>query len=183
MAEVIDNNTLCFIWQDNKAVSAISTAHSLYRPEDKVQRIPRCPRITSENQRILLPVFDGQPFKKLFIPRAINDYNHHMKGVDQANQLRAGFTCYRKQNYRTWWPLFFWLIDVANTNAYLLWKWSNNKQHHKSHRVFLSTLCNQLLHSNDQEEEKQQEQSQSLPAEVLQRLHKCVREEYRGRCE
>ena len=36
VAEVIDDNALCFIWQDNKAVGAISTAHSLYRSEDKI---------------------------------------------------------------------------------------------------------------------------------------------------
>ena len=108
-----------------------------------------------------------------------------MKGVDQANQLRAGFTCHRKQNYRTWWPLFFFLIDVASTNAYLLWKWSNNAQSHDSHRVFMSALCDQLLHSNDskEEENQRQEQSQSLPAVVPQCHHKCVREEFRGRCE
>jgi Transposase IS4 len=85
IAEVIDNNTLCFIWQDNKPVCALSTAHSLHRSEDRVQRTRRCPKITSENVRILQPVFQDLPFKNLFIPKAINDYNHHMKGVDQAD--------------------------------------------------------------------------------------------------
>jgi Transposase IS4 len=101
IAEIIDNNTLCFIWQDNKAIGAISTAHSLHRFEDRIQRLRRCPKINAENHRILRPIFDGQPFKELFIPKAIDDYNHHIKGVDQADQLRANFTCYRKQNYRT----------------------------------------------------------------------------------
>jgi hypothetical protein len=65
-----------------------------------MQYVRARPKITSDNRRILQPVFDGQPFKELFIPRAIDDYNHHMKGVDQANQLRASFTCHRRQNYR-----------------------------------------------------------------------------------
>ena len=103
-----------------------------------------------------------------------------MKGVDQANQLRAGFTCHRKQNYRTWWPLFFFFLDVAHTNAYLLWKWSNSAQNHDTHRTFMSALCDQLLHSNDPKEE---EQSQPLPTIVSQGHHKCVREKTRGRCE
>jgi hypothetical protein len=37
--------------------------------------------------RILNPLFKGLPFKDLFILKAIDDYNHHMKGVDQADQL------------------------------------------------------------------------------------------------
>jgi Transposase IS4 len=122
ITQVVDDNTICFIWQDNKAVATISTAHSLHREEDKIQRHRKSPKINSDNQRILRPVFQGLPFKDLFIPKAIDDYNHHMKGVDQADQLRANFTCHRKQNYRTWWPLFYFLIDVACVNAYLLWK-------------------------------------------------------------
>jgi hypothetical protein len=72
-------------------LAQFSTAHSLHRFEDKFQRIRRCPKINSENQRIQRPVFHGQPFKELFIPKAIDDYNHHMKGVDQADHLRANF--------------------------------------------------------------------------------------------
>ena len=199
IAEVVDDNTLCFIWQDNKAVGAISTAHSLHRVEDKVQRTRKCPKINSENQRILRPVFDGQPFKELFIPKAIDDYNHHMKGVDQADQLRANFTCHRKQNYRTWVPLFYFLVDIACVNAYLLWKWSstansaNAAQTHNGHRDFMKALCTQLLHSGNPIEEEQQEehfdnnyekeQSQSLPSMILNRHHKHIQQKLRGRCE
>jgi len=39
IAQVVDNNTLCFIWQDNKPVAAISTAHSLHQSEDRIQRL------------------------------------------------------------------------------------------------------------------------------------------------
>jgi Transposase IS4 len=96
LAEVVDKNTLCFVWQDNKSVVAISTAHSLHCSEDRVQRTHRCPKISFENARIINPVFQGQPWKDLFIPKAIDDYNHHMKGVDQADALRAYFTCHRR---------------------------------------------------------------------------------------
>jgi hypothetical protein len=113
-----------------------------------------------------------------------------MKGVDQADQLRANFTCHRKQNYRTWWPLFYFLIDVACTNAYLLWKWAssaNSATHertHNSHRAFMSALCTQLLHSNDKAEKtKKPEESQSLPAGVLHRHHKHIHLESHSRCE
>ena len=184
IAEIVDNNINCFVWQDNKPVVAISTAHSLHRVEDRIQRTRRCPRITSENQRILNPVFKGLPFKDLFIPRAIDDYNHHMKSVDQADALRANFTCHRAHNYRTWWPLFYFLVDVSCVNAYLLWKWSSTAEFthsssHCSHRDFMSALCTQLLHSNDEEEK---EKDIPRPTMASQRHHMRIREEGKGRC-
>jgi Transposase IS4 len=180
IAEIVDGNTNCFVWQDNKPVVAISTAHSLHRAEDRIQRTRRCPRITSENQRILNPVFKGLPFKDLFIPKAIDDYNYHMKGVDQADALRASFTCHWAHNYRTWWPLFYFLVDVSCVNSYLLWKRSSTAEfaslpNHRSHRDFVSALCTQLLHSNKKEEEKEKDIPQSTQ-------RKPVREEGKGCC-
>jgi hypothetical protein len=95
----IDNNTLGFIWQDNKPICALTTAHSLHRTEDRIQRIRRCPKISSENARILNPIFNGLLFKELFILKAIDDYNYYIKNVNQTDQLRASFIYYRKQNY------------------------------------------------------------------------------------
>jgi len=40
------------------------------------------------------------------IPGAINDYNHHMGGVDIADQLRAGFSTQRR-GVKPWRPLFY----------------------------------------------------------------------------
>jgi Transposase IS4 len=140
IAEIVDKNTLCFVWQDKKPVIAISTAHSLHRQNDRTETLRRCPRITSENARISNPVFAGQPFKKLFIPTAINDYNHHIKGVDQADALRPNFTVHRPQNYRNWHPLFAFFLDIACVNAYKLWIWSSianseaNSRSHRGHR-------------------------------------------------
>jgi len=42
-----------------------------------------------------------------------------MGGVDLANQFRESYETYRP-TFRTWWPLFYWLIDVACVNAYRL---------------------------------------------------------------
>jgi hypothetical protein len=38
VAKVVDNNMLCFVWQDNKPILSILTAHSLHRPIDRIQR-------------------------------------------------------------------------------------------------------------------------------------------------
>ena len=184
IAKIIDSNTLCFVWQDNKPVCALTTAHSLHRTEDRIQRKRKCPRITSENARILNPVFKGQPYKDLFIPKAIDDYNHHMKGVDQADQLRANVTCHRKQNYRNWWPLFYFLVDISCVNAYLLWKWSSiantaqDKRSHTGHRDFMNALSTQLMHLNDHKEP-----SPTPPTPGLSSHHIRVHDKPQGRCE
>ena len=190
IAQVVDNNTLCFIWQDNKPVAAISTAHSLHQSEDRIQRLRRCPKINPENQRILRPVFQGQPFKELFILKAMDDYNHDMKGVDQADQLRASFTCHRKQDYRTQMPLFYFLLDVSCVNAFLLWQRSSTvnatiaPKTHNTHRAFMSVVCDKLLYSNPKIKKKSEEEthSQSLSTMALSRYHKRIEDKCYSRC-
>ena len=44
-----------------------------------------------------------------------------MGGVDLANQYRESYKTYRA-TLRNWWPLFYWLIDVACINAYRLYQ-------------------------------------------------------------
>jgi hypothetical protein len=42
-----------------------------------------------------------------------------MNGVDIADQLQAKFTT-EQQTVRTWLPLFYFCLDTAVVNAYLL---------------------------------------------------------------
>lgn len=35
---IVDNNVMAFLWQDNNAVIAITTAHSLHEPADRVKK-------------------------------------------------------------------------------------------------------------------------------------------------
>jgi hypothetical protein len=100
----------------------ISTVHSIHLPEDVVERLRRRPRVSSTNARNVGEVF-GVAFRlKLFIPLAIDLYNHHMNGADVANQRRSHLTTQRKHNMRTWRPLFYWLLDVTLTNCFILWR-------------------------------------------------------------
>jgi hypothetical protein len=43
-----------------------------------------------------------------------------MGGVDLANQFRESYELHRK-TFRTWFPLFFWLIDAVCVNSYRLY--------------------------------------------------------------
>jgi hypothetical protein len=53
------------------------------------------------------------------IPGAIDDYNHHMGGVDIADQLWAGFST-QQCGVKPWRPLFYLLLDSTIINAFRL---------------------------------------------------------------
>jgi hypothetical protein len=63
-----------------------------HRIETEIVRNRKRPRSTATNSKIAQKSFKGSYRKELAIPLFIDDYNHYMRGVDQANQLRAAFT-------------------------------------------------------------------------------------------
>jgi hypothetical protein len=100
----------------------VSTVHSIHLPSDVIERNRRRPRVTSTNARNVGPIFGDNWRLKLFIPLAIDLYNHYMNGADLANQRRSHLTTQRKHNVRTWRPLFYWLLDITLTNCFILWR-------------------------------------------------------------
>ena len=54
-------------------------------------------------------------------PQAICDYSHGYNGVDKHDQMRSYYGCQLK--FRKWWKhVFFFCLDTAAVNAYLLYK-------------------------------------------------------------
>lgn len=117
-AKVVEN-TLCLAWQDNNIVLALSSVHTVDQAEDFRAKLQKRPAKTSTNGRIVRQIFGQSYTKELIIPRFIDDYNHHMGGVDLANQFREVYEV-RRTTQRNWWPLFYWLLDMACINAYRL---------------------------------------------------------------
>jgi Transposase IS4 len=127
-----------------------------YNPKDIVIRSQKRPSATSTSASITRPIFGASPVKDLPIPTPINAYNHHIGGVDIANQLRASFTTLRPQNLRYWKPLFYWLLDIALTNSYLLaLAISGPSKHHQDHRKYLEALTEALMSYCDTPEHNQ----------------------------
>ena len=89
------------------------------KAEDFREKVRRRPAKTSTNGRIVRRVFGDDHEKALQIPCFIDDYNQYMGGVDLANQFRESYKTHRP-TFRNWWPLFYWLIDIACVNAYRL---------------------------------------------------------------
>ena len=154
----IVNDTECSVWQDNNAVLGMITAYNI---KEIIPRLRKRPALTSTNARIVRPVFGDTVRKWLDIPLAINAYNHGINGVDRANQLRRNYTVHRPQIYRVWQPIWYWLMDISATNAYLMTTPEDTQ--HRAHRKFQENLTMQLLEVADNGSQQVAEIVQARP--------------------
>ena len=54
-------------------------------------------------------------------PLMIVDYNKHMLGVDKLDQLMS-YYCFLHKSVKWWRKVFFWILEVAVVNAYIIYK-------------------------------------------------------------
>jgi hypothetical protein len=87
---------------------------------ETVIRVRKRPALTSSGYAAAKPIFGKEFCKELAIPKLIDLYNHHMNGVDRADQLRSYYNTQRKKCYKTWKPLWNLLLDATLTNSYLI---------------------------------------------------------------
>jgi hypothetical protein len=86
------------------------------------------------------------------IPVTIDDYNHHMGGVDIADQLRAGFLT-QQRGVKLCRPLFYWLLDSTIVNAFRLSEHQRKAQLRgkdkvrSAHQVFREALVSVAMKS------------------------------------
>lgn len=79
-------------------------------------------------------------------PESISDYNQFMGGVDRMDQMLSAYSVAQKS--RRWWiKLFYYFIDCAIVNCFILYKETTKKNNHKamSHLQFRSLLVNELI--------------------------------------
>jgi hypothetical protein len=91
-----------------------------------------------------------------------------MNGVDRANHIRQSYTIHRPQNYRTWRPQWYWLLDTSATNAYFMTVKPKKDTQHRAHRKFRENLTMQLLSVTDDGPEQAAEQAEAGPQAVPQ---------------
>lgn len=146
--EVIDE-VLALIWMDNNYVLLLTTIHKVKGAESYIWRSRRRPGVTSTNAKVVRPIFGGQHTRMLLIPVLIDMYNHFMGGVDIADQRRSYWPTQLRVS-RTWLPLFFWCLDTAIVNAFILYRIVNITAGELAktlldHRQFRETLYLELL--------------------------------------
>jgi hypothetical protein len=180
-----DPGVICYAWQDNNTVIACSTVHSSGN-EHTIIRLRRRPQATSTNGSLVRKVFGDQVRKELPIPAFIDDYNHFMGGVDIADQLRSYYTTQRI-SLRNWYPLFFWILDTAILNAYLLGRqlYGDGYMAHKDFRAALWTslfaYSKQVLTQRKVDQFYQLYPQVDLPVD-LQVEHRLISSEKKVRC-
>ena len=54
-------------------------------------------------------------------PVVVQDYNIHMLGVDKLDQLMSYYSFLHK-SVKWWRKVFFWILEVAVINAYIVYK-------------------------------------------------------------
>jgi len=107
-----------FIWLDNAVVCGITTVHDVNYDWDSYTICNR--KRPGSGYSVVRRVFGEHSGMLLPIPNIINDYNNLMNSVDRSDHLRAGMTTHLP-GLRVWLPLFFWLLDCAKVNSYVLY--------------------------------------------------------------
>lgn len=77
-------------------------------------------------------------------PAVVKAYNAFMGGVDKSDQYIA-YHCLARKTACYWKTLFYHLLEVAVTNAYILYKWLTMKSGKKAERVFRDQLVRQII--------------------------------------
>ena len=119
------------LWRDTKVVCVALTIHF----GNSNHQVKRRVKTQAGIQEISVP-----------IPDAIYDYNKHMGGVDLSDQLLQYFQM-RRQTHKYWKTLFYHCIDIATTNAYILYRerLSQSQRSKYDHKGYLRSLVQDLL--------------------------------------
>ena len=120
-------NIVAVAWKDNKVVNVVSTLAS---PSDTTT----VNRTQKDGSRRAVPC-----------PRSVALYNEYMGGVDHGDQLRGSYhvrlECTKNYKY-----IFGFLLDVAITNAYILYsRYNVCSERLMDHKSFRMLLAEQLI--------------------------------------
>jgi hypothetical protein len=134
-----DNKVLQLAWRDAQVVLFMITVD---KPEDSIIR----PRKRPKNNKPYVKKTWGQDLvKKLSIPTFIDKYNYYMGSINIADQLRSYYRIDR-HTFRTWRPLFNFLLQTTIVNAAKLWISIGHDSIKTSGNLYYrEKLANQLL--------------------------------------
>jgi len=150
---ILDNKVHCFVWLDRKPVFFIDTIFDYTTPTT-------VPRGLSDGTRI-----------NVSCPHGVMAYNESMGGVDLADQMRRFYTCSRKSSQRWYLRLFWFLLDVAIDNAFILESFRPDRTpapRRRTHKDFREELATELL-SKFSSRKHSGRQVQDAPARLVQR--------------
>jgi hypothetical protein len=115
----ISNKVAQSAWKDNALVLFLSTTHQTGLDQVVIRHRKR-PATTSTSAKTARKAFGSEPEKDLPIPKFVDDYNHYMGYVDQADQLRATNPGLRRVKRGGWHALWNFIFNVTLVNSFLL---------------------------------------------------------------
>ena len=120
-------------WRDSKCVTIMSTAHMGSSDSTTKRRVKGANGVTQVQD---VPQ-----------PSAIQHYNCYMGGVDKSDQYIQYHRILR-QTKKYWKTLFYHTIEIAVTNAFLLYQWKRmiEEKTRMTENSFRDNLVNQLSH-------------------------------------
>jgi Transposase IS4 len=125
---------------DQGAVWMMSTTHNVANDptcwRDSIKR----PKASDHLARTSIDGGIELPF-----PQISYDYNHHMNGSDLCQQVWNEYTTSRHTHFRSWWPLFWQLIDASIANVLYLYRLKGFSRDELSHSQLQERLGLQLL--------------------------------------
>ncbi|XP_052271623.1 piggyBac transposable element-derived protein 4-like [Dreissena polymorpha] len=138
------SNLTASVWRDKKLVHHVSTLSD--------------PTLSLQAQRRT-----GAEVLNLQQPHAVKAYCQYMGGVDVHDQYRL---CYEVgRNSKKWWRYLFWfMINTAIVNAYLLFKETSKRRHSKKrfgHLDFREELAEHLIGGYTKRKRASQGQAQA----------------------
>src|SRR3954469_2098743 len=139
----------------------LTTIHGL-GDEWKIECSRRRPRLNIVNKSRVQATWGESPGKTVAIPKTIDDYNHHMEGVDIADQRRSYYNT-QITSRRTWMPIFFWLLDTAIINSYLI---AGSKEEHIDFRLNLAWGLIELANEKKKIRSREEKESPSVSIRV-----------------
>ena len=139
----------CIVWKDNKGVAFLN---NIADPS----KLTQVPRQNKDGTRSQIPC-----------PEAVKLYNKYMGGVDAFDSKRKTYFASRKS--KKWWMrIYYFLLDTAITNAYVLYKETPSTKK-VTHQEFVLSIIEHLRGSHNYR--KRQSISQPPPAGRLQGRH------------
>lgn len=122
----VNGNVGAFVWMDTKPVYVLSTA---FFPKDKAT----CNRTQKDGSK-----------EAVVCPMGILEYTKRMGGVDRFDQKRGTYPVARRS--RRWWMrIFYFFIDAAITNAYILYTQNSRVRYPVTNLQFRTMLGRNLV--------------------------------------
>ena len=122
----VNQNVAFFVWKDIKLVYVLSTA---YHPRQKTT----CRRTQKDGSKSDISCLIG-----------ILEYTKRMGGVDRFHQKRGTYSISRRSK-RRWMRIFYFLVDSAITNAYIIYTQNDRVHNPMTSLHFRTVLARNLI--------------------------------------